>query len=81
MEVFYTETYDDIMAVNDPQLMPRRKKRHGPYCCHDHAVESGFALAHATHFKVEKMYVNPVVIVDWACMHKPNGQQDGSGKL
>lgn len=60
-ERFYVTTYNDAEAIVQPHLSPRQARRHGPFNTYGEAVGEGMAQANVTHFRVDKMYVNPGV--------------------
>jgi hypothetical protein len=64
-EVFYLHTYLDSDAVSKPHLAPRSGKRYGPYADYNSAVVAGMKTPDISHFKIDKVYVNPLVIIEW----------------
>lgn len=64
-EAFYVTTYRDSMAVNDPNLASRGKRRHGPFPTCDEAKRFGEHTPDISHFAIDKVFVGPLVPIDW----------------
>jgi hypothetical protein len=62
-DVYYVTTYNDPQAVAKPRLRPRQADRLGPFDTYGEAVEAGCQAEDISHFKVDKVYVHPLVIV------------------
>lgn len=58
-ERFYTQSYNDEQALDNPNLAPRKVKRSGPFYSYEDAMGDGLAQVEAntaTHFGIDKVF-------------------------